>query len=122
MKAWILRWLGMQPSNNNQTFPSNGQDKTVDILKSAYESHITSLREEIARQAEMIQVLSDDKFFKPKFVNRDQPVPDTEHTFELSDYSFQNEGVLPIKEEEPEVDILSELSKLEKEYTKSRGK
>ena len=96
-------------------------DALYQELIASHKAHIADLQKEVKRLENLVQVLSDDKFFKPQVVERPAPLVETEMVFPASDFSFQ-----PERDEEPpdEVDqkeLDDSLAALEKDYNAGKN-
>jgi hypothetical protein len=91
-------------------------------LIEAQKLHITDLQKQIERLENLVQTLSDDKFFKPQIIEAPVPQVETESPYELSDFSFQtsSEDDVPDKHQDESVDIDLEFTNLQKQYNDFR--
>lgn len=116
MKDWVLRWLGIQPSSQN-----NAPDATA-LLVESYKSHIADLQKEVERLQALVQVLSDDKFFKPQVIPQNAGPVESTVAFEPNDFVFETPAdPAPVAEEEP-VDFQAEFDSLQKEFATYQSK
>jgi len=89
-------------------------------IVTSQKAHIADLQREIKRLENLVQVLSDDKFFKPQIATRPAPEFETEMPFQTSDFAFQPETPV-IGEPVEDLDIAAELESLTKSYSEGRS-
>ena len=120
MRDFILRWLNIPPSP--APTPSLNAD-VLALLTKPYEAHIASLKAQIVDQQKLIQVLSDEKFFKPEIIPAPEPVLETSQVFDTKDYDFTTHSDGPPSEDTTtESELAGELDALSEEYAKLKTK
>lgn len=101
------------------------KDSSPDLLwqelVAAKNAHIADLQKEVKRLENLVQVLSDDKFFKPQVVERATPEVETEMVFPTSDFSFQTVEDEPLPTEIDQQELEASLTALEKDYSAHRN-
>jgi hypothetical protein len=83
-------------------------------LVASLKSHIADLQKEIKRLENLVQVLSDDKFFKPDVLAHPTPPTETVIPFEENDFVFQTESGDITTDQD--LDISAELAILQQSY------
>lgn len=93
--------------------------KLYQEIVAAHKAHIADLQREVTRLESLVQVLSDDKFFRPQIAARPQAEHETEIPFQASDFTFQPET--PAGEMAEDLDIAAELESLTKSYSERKN-
>lgn len=100
-----------------KTKKENSPDLLWQELVASKNAHIADLQKEVKRLENLVQVLSDDKFFKPQVVERPAPPVETEMVFPSSDFAFQTAEDEPLPAEIDQQELEASLSALEKDYS-----
>lgn len=115
MREWVKRWLGID-TTQQETFKASNA-----VAVAALNAHIETLKAQIAYQQQMIETLSDQKFFKPEIIHKDVPV-ETEIAIPVEDYNYGVTPEAPPENSEPdESELAGMLSEMTTQYAEYKA-
>lgn len=121
MLDWLRRLLRIEQLSQTPKSEPVSKELIAIIIK-PYEDHIASLRAEIERQQHLIQVLSDDKFFKPQVIPAPEPLLETKNIFKGSDFEFSTPAdEPPVDETITDEELDAELTTLQQQYAEVKA-
>jgi hypothetical protein len=112
MKDSRKQWQRTERSAQNQ----NEQHVETRLIE-ALEAHIESLKQQVEDQKHLIQVLSDDKYFKPAIIQQALPPVESVSAFEPKDYEYatSDDEIVDEPETHDQTQLLDELEGLAQE-------